>query len=109
VLRALLITSTLLVASCAENPLNPNGLRKLPKSAVDEKLHLSPDDENQIYRLAYKHSFQRISYVSAGHRPNTVELTCGYDDTVYRLTGDTVELEKVGSRWKFIGKGWWVR
>jgi hypothetical protein len=100
-LRAVLGIELLLV-SCAENPFDPHSLRGFqPNARVDERLHLSRDDENQIFRLIYKHSSQRISSVSPGLKNGTVEVWCGYDDVFDehkpRLTGDSFELEKVGS------------
>ncbi|MEY2487367.1 MAG: hypothetical protein QOH39_3015 [Verrucomicrobiota bacterium] len=110
-LRLLLVA--FIFAACSENPLDPHSLRRFPTANVDERLHLSRDDENQIYRLVYRQSSYRISRVSLDGQKGTVTVSCGGDDVfdgdIPRLTGDYFELEKVGPRWRIIGKGWWMR
>ena len=110
--RILLVAATIWLAACADNPFDPHSLRKLPPGTVDERLHLSADDENQIFRLVYKASSQRISFVAPRATKDTVEVTCGYNDILNdrpRLTGDAFTLQKVGSKWIIVHKGWWMR
>jgi hypothetical protein len=113
-MRAAALTLALLLTSCADNPFDPHSLRRFPPTArVDERLHLSRDDENQIFRLVYKHSSQHISSVSADVPKGTVTVWCGYDDVFDedkpRLTGDSFELKRVGPTWRIISKGEWMR
>ena len=112
-MRLPLLAIVFLLPACSENPLDPHSLRRFPVTArVDERLHFSPDDENQIFRLVYKHSSQRISSVSPGFKKGTVEVTCGYDDIlndVPRLTGDAFTLQKLESKWVVTEKSEWMR
>jgi hypothetical protein len=110
--RILLVAATIRLAACADNPFDPHSLCKLPPGTVDQRLHLSADDANQIFRLVYKASSQRISFVAPRGTKDTVEVTCGYNDILNdlpRLTGDAFTLQKVGSKWIIVHKGWWMR
>lgn len=95
-----------LLPACSDNPVDPHSLRRFPPTTrIDERAHLSREDENQIVRLVYKQSSQRISSVSLGTRKNTVEVWCGYDDIVNgvsRLTGGGFTLEKTDSTWRIV-------
>jgi hypothetical protein len=108
-----LLVLLIVVTGCAWNPFDPRGLRKFPRTTtVDEELHLSPQDCDQIFRLVYKQSSQRISSVIRGPRKNTVQVWCGYDDLVSevpRLTGDAFTLEKTDATWRIISKDEWMR
>jgi hypothetical protein len=110
--RLLLIGTTILVSACAGfNPFDPHSLWKLPPGTIDERLHLIPQDENQIYRLVDKASSQRITYVFPEEK-NVIGVNCGENDIVYdapRLTGDYFELERTGTTWRIVYKGWWMK
>src|SRR5438552_3813487 len=110
--RALFLGS-LLIAGCTYNPLDSGSPRRLPASVhVDERLHLSPADCTQIYRLVMRHTAQQIDSFYPGPKKGTVEVTCGYSDQLSygpRLTGDEFTVAKDGSTWKIIDKGSWIR
>ena len=102
-----------LFSGCAGNPFDPNTLLRFPPgTVVDERVHLSRDDENQIYRLVYKAASQRIDTVLSGTAKNEVEVICGYNDIVNdvpRLTGDSLTLRRIGAKWTIVEKSMWMR
>lgn len=102
------------ISSCAYNPLDLHGLRPLPKSAnVDEHVHLTPTDIDQIVRAIGKKTAQPVDYIYNGGPVDSIEVICGYSDVssenIPRLTGYEFTLERINGKWTIIKSGFWMR
>src|SRR4030095_3543454 len=104
---ALFLGVVLLLSACAYNPFDPHSLRKLPPRTVDARLHLSVQDEDQIFRLVQKASNQPISSVEPGRQKGIVVVRCGEDRPF--PSGDGFELQKAGERWRIVSTLLWAR
>jgi hypothetical protein len=108
-----LVLTVLFLAGCTYNPLESASPRRLPASVdVDKRLHLSPEDSAQIYRLVVRETNQQVDSMYPGTKKGTVEVICGYREELSsgsRVTGDEFTVEKTGTEWKIVDKGSWIR